>query len=218
MCEDATVLKKTFALTAQRRKGTIVILDVQAKIRRIPAKIISDNEEKVEITTDPRYLPGIEESVGFVIEPIKEEPADSEEERGEEMEDDEPVLEPDDVPEAEEEDSKKENVATDQHTEQTNQQTLIIDLTLSDDEDDEDDEDDKDDIRSDTTEVNPDIPSAVPLAAPPINHPTPQPPTKEQPVSAPMERIPSPSPPCYHPPQHFQNMYAPPIMLQSERE
>ncbi|EFX65960.1 hypothetical protein DAPPUDRAFT_263950 [Daphnia pulex] len=83
MCEDATVLKKTFALTAQRRKGTIVILDVQAKIRRIPAKIISDNEEKVEITTDPRYLPGIEQSVGFVIEPMKEEAADSEEERGE---------------------------------------------------------------------------------------------------------------------------------------
>ncbi len=107
MCEDATVLKKTFALTAQRRKGTIVILDVQAKIRRIPARIISDNEEKVKITTDPRYLPGIEQSVGFVIEPIKEEPADSEEERGEEIEDDEPVLERDDVPEAEE-DSKKE--------------------------------------------------------------------------------------------------------------
>jgi hypothetical protein len=107
MCEDATVLKKTFALTAQRRKGTIVILDVQAKIRRIPARIISDNEEKVKITTDPRYLPGIEQSVGFVIEPIKEEPADSEEERGEEIEDDEPVLERDDIPEAEE-DSKKE--------------------------------------------------------------------------------------------------------------
>ncbi|EFX65919.1 hypothetical protein DAPPUDRAFT_116850 [Daphnia pulex] len=201
MCEDATVLKKTFALTAQRRKGTIVILDVQAKIRRIPAKIISDNEEKVEITTDPRYLPGIEQSVGFVIEPIKEEPADSEEE-------------PDDVAEAEG-DSNKENVATYQHIEQTNQQTLIIDLTLS---DSEDDEDDKDDIRSDTTEVNPDIPSAVPLAAPPINHQTPQPPTREQPDSAQMERIPSPSPPCYHPPQHFQNMYAPPIMLQSEGE
>ncbi|EFX83609.1 hypothetical protein DAPPUDRAFT_315424 [Daphnia pulex] len=215
MCEDATVLKKTFALTAQRRKGTIVILDVQAKIRRIPARIISDDEEKVEITTGPRYLPGIEQSVGFVVEPIKEEPADSEEvpeeEQGEETEDDEPVLEPDDVPEAEE-DSKKENVAPDQHTKQTNQQTLIIDLTLS------DDEDDEDDIRGDTTEVNPDIPSAVPLAAPPINHQTPQPPTKEQPDSAPMERIPSPSPPCYHPPQHFQNMYAPPIMLQSERE
>ncbi|EFX62100.1 hypothetical protein DAPPUDRAFT_120530 [Daphnia pulex] len=114
---------------------------------------------------------------------------------------------------------KKENVAPDQHTKQTNQQTLIIDLTLSDDEDDEDDEDDiRSDIRSDTTEVNPDIPSAVPLAAPPINHQTPQPPTKEQPDSAPMERIPSPSPPCYHPPQHFQNMYAPPIMLQSEEE
>jgi hypothetical protein len=209
MCEESTVLKKTFALTAQGRKGTIVVLDVQAKIRRIPARIISDNEAQVEITTDPRYLPGIEESVGFVIEPIKEEPTDSEEERGEEMEDDEPVLELD-------EDSEKENVATDQHTkQQTNQPTLIIDLTIS---DDEDDEDDKDDIRSDTTEVNPDIPSAVPLAAPPIHHQTPQPPTKEQPDSAPMERIPSPSPPCYYPPQHFQNMYASPIMLQSEGE
>ncbi|EFX65608.1 hypothetical protein DAPPUDRAFT_264462 [Daphnia pulex] len=220
MCEDATVLKQTFALTAQRRKGTIVILDVQAKIRRIPAKIISDNEEKVEITTDPRYLPGIEQSVGFVIEPIKEEAADSEEKRGEATVDDGPVQEPDDVAEAEE-DSNKENGATDQHIEQTNHQTLIIDLTLSDsenDEDDEDDEDDKDDIRSDTTEVNPNIPSAVPLAAPPINHQTPQPPTREQPDSAQMERIPSPFPPCYHPPQHFQNMYAPPIMLQSERE
>jgi hypothetical protein len=42
MCEDATVLKKTFALTAQRRKGTIVILDLQAKNRRIPARIISN--------------------------------------------------------------------------------------------------------------------------------------------------------------------------------
>ncbi|EFX63414.1 hypothetical protein DAPPUDRAFT_268502 [Daphnia pulex] len=48
--------------------------------------------------------------------------------------------------------------------------------------------------------------------------PTPQPPTREQPDSAQMERISSPSPPCYHPPQHFQNMYAPPIMLQSEGE
>jgi hypothetical protein len=199
MCEDATVLRKTFALTAQRRKGTIVILDVQAKIRRIPAKIISDTEEKVEITTDPRYLPGIEQSVGFVIEQIKEEAADSEEERGEATVDDGPVQEPNDVAEAEEdqeEEEAKENVATDQHNEQTNHQTLIIDLTLSDSEDDEDDEDDKDSIRSDTTE----------------------PPTMEQPDSAQKERVPSPSPPCYHPPQHFQNMYAPPIMLRSEGE
>ncbi|EFX67621.1 hypothetical protein DAPPUDRAFT_261371 [Daphnia pulex] len=102
MCEDATVLKKTFALTAQRRKGTIVILDVQAKIRRIPAKIISDTEEKVETTTDPRYLPDIEQSVGFVIEQIKEEAADSEEERGEATVDDGPVQQPEDVAEAEE--------------------------------------------------------------------------------------------------------------------
>jgi hypothetical protein len=140
MCEDATVLKKTFALTAQRRKGTIVILDVQAKIRRISAKIISDTEEKVEITTDPRYLPGIEQSVGFVIEQIKEEAADSEEERGEATVDDGPVQQPEDVAEAEddqEEEEAKENVATDQHNEQTNHQTLIIDLTLSDSEDDE---------------------------------------------------------------------------------
>ncbi|EFX69244.1 hypothetical protein DAPPUDRAFT_329309, partial [Daphnia pulex] len=108
MCEDATVLKKTFALTAQRRKGTIVILDVQAKIRRIPAKIISDNEEKVEITTDPRYLPGIEQSVGFVIEPMKEEAADSEEERGEATVDDGPVQEPEDVAEAEEDQEEEE--------------------------------------------------------------------------------------------------------------
>jgi hypothetical protein len=221
MCEDATVLKKTFALTAQRRKGTIVILDMQAKIRRIPAKIISDTEEKLEITTDSRYLPGIEQSVGFVIEQMKEEAAGSEDERGEATVDDGPVQQPEDVAEAEddqEEKEAKENVATDQHNEQTNHQTLIIDLTLSDSEDDEDDEDDKDSILSDTTEANPDIPCAVPLAAPPINRPTPQPPTMEQPDSAQKERIPSPSPPCYHPPQHFQNMYAPPIMLRSEGE
>jgi hypothetical protein len=40
----------------------------------------------------------------------------------------------------------------------------------------------------------------------------------EHPDSAQKERIPSPSPPYYHPPQHFQNMYAPPIMLRSEGE
>jgi hypothetical protein len=94
----------------------------------------------VEITTDPRYLPGIEQSVGFVIEQIKEEAADSEEERGEATVDDGPVQQPEDVAEAEddqEEEEAKENVATDQHNEQTNHQTLIIDLTLSDSEDDE---------------------------------------------------------------------------------
>jgi hypothetical protein len=152
---------------------------------------------------------------------MKEEAAGSEDERGEATVDDGPVQQPEDVAEAEEdqeEEEAKENVATDQHNEQTNHQTLIIDLTLSDSEDDEDDEDDKDSILSDTTEANPDIPCAVPLAAPPINRPTPQPPTMEQPDSAQKERIPSPSPPCYHPPQHFQNMYAPPIMLRSEGE
>ncbi|EFX66902.1 hypothetical protein DAPPUDRAFT_262428 [Daphnia pulex] len=91
-------------------------MDVQAKIRRIPANIISDNKERVEITTDPRYLPGIEQSVGFVIEPMKEEAANSEEERGEATVDVGPVHEPGDVAETEE-DLNKENVATDQHIE-----------------------------------------------------------------------------------------------------
>jgi hypothetical protein len=130
-CTTNLLLPLTFALTAQRRKGTILVLDVQAKIRRIPARIISDNEAQVEITTVPRYLLGIEESVGFVIEPIKKEPTDSEEELGEEMEDDEPVLKLDDFPEADE-DSEKENVATNQHTKQkTNQQTQYYPLCFA---------------------------------------------------------------------------------------
>ncbi|EFX67238.1 hypothetical protein DAPPUDRAFT_331278 [Daphnia pulex] len=166
-CEDATVLKKTFALTAQRRKGTIVLLDVQAKIRKIPATIISDDEEHVEITTDPRYLPGVEDSMGFVIEP-KEEPCDIEEELEEEVNDDEPVLELEEISD-EDGDSEKENIATNQ---QTNQQTLIINLTISDDVH-------EDDMQSDTTELNPDVPSTVPLTNPTNDvAQTPQRPTK----------------------------------------
>jgi hypothetical protein len=134
------------------------------------------------------YQPGIEDSVGFVIE-TKEEPCDSEEELEEKVNNDEPVLELEDIPD-EEGDSEKENIATNQ---QTNQQTLIIDLTISDDDDDEDD--------SDTTEVNTDVPSTVPLTNPTNDvAQTPQPPTKEPPKPALTARIPSPSPPCYYPP------------------
>ncbi|EFX76736.1 hypothetical protein DAPPUDRAFT_248391 [Daphnia pulex] len=111
-----TEMGKTLALTAQHGKRTIVLLDVQAKIRKIPATIISDDEEQVEIATDPRYLPGIEDSVGFVIE-TKEEPCESEEELEEEVNNDEPVLELEDIPD-EEGDSEKENIATNQQTNQ----------------------------------------------------------------------------------------------------
>lgn len=191
MSENGTVLKRTFALTAQRREGTVVLLDVQAKIRKIPASVISDDDEQIHITTDPRYLPDIENSVGFVLKP-KEEPCETEEEPEEEAINNSGDRQNGEAPKCD-------------------QQTLIIDLTISDDEE---------DAQSDTTEVNPDVPPAVPLIDATTSDVarTPQPPKEEQPHPAPTERVPSPSPPCYHPPQHFQHMYAPPILLQSEEE
>ncbi|EFX67232.1 hypothetical protein DAPPUDRAFT_115619 [Daphnia pulex] len=179
MCEDATVLKKTFSLTAQRKKGMIVLLDVQAKIRKILATIISDDEEQMKIqqTSVIYQASKSRRRRRFRKRKRHDQPADQ---------------------------------AADQPADPHHRPYISND---------EDDEDDEDDMQSDTTEVNPDVPNAVPLTTETNDvAQTPQPPTKELPHPAPTERIPSPSPSCYYPPKHFQNMYAPPIMLQSEGE
>lgn len=175
MSANATVLKRTFALTTQRQEGTVVLLEVQAKVRKIPATIIADNEDVVHIQTDPSYLPELEESETA-------------------------------IPKTEEESRNSEDIPQE---EARACQTLVIDLTLS------DDEEESEENESDTTEVNPDLPREFPHddveQPPPLQE-------EERPCSTETGRIPSPAPPCYLPPQHFQNMYAPPIFLHSEQE
>jgi len=50
-------------LSVRRREGRIVLLDIQAKIRKIPAVITHNDADRVEIWTRPQYLYGDEYSV-----------------------------------------------------------------------------------------------------------------------------------------------------------
>jgi hypothetical protein len=61
MEDSKTVLKRTFALVADRKEKTVVLLDIAALVRRIPAEVISNNEEAVIFATERRFIDNKEE-------------------------------------------------------------------------------------------------------------------------------------------------------------
>ncbi|EFX70560.1 hypothetical protein DAPPUDRAFT_112601 [Daphnia pulex] len=56
MDANATVLKRTFALVADRKENTVVLLDVEARVRKIPAEVISSSSETVVFQTERRFI------------------------------------------------------------------------------------------------------------------------------------------------------------------
>jgi hypothetical protein len=56
MDANATVLKRTFALVADRKENTVVLLDVEARVREIPAEVISSSSETVVFQTERRFI------------------------------------------------------------------------------------------------------------------------------------------------------------------
>ena len=51
-----TVMRRTFALKAQKRKGVVVLLDIEANVRKIPATVTRDTENHVEFIADRKYV------------------------------------------------------------------------------------------------------------------------------------------------------------------
>jgi hypothetical protein len=56
MDANAKVLKRTFALVADRKEKTMVLLDVEARVRKIPAEVISSSSETVVFQTERRFI------------------------------------------------------------------------------------------------------------------------------------------------------------------
>ncbi len=56
MDANTKVLKRTFALVADRREKTVVLLDVEARVRKIPAKVIISSSETVVFQTERRFI------------------------------------------------------------------------------------------------------------------------------------------------------------------
>jgi hypothetical protein len=72
MSVEKLVLRRTFALSVRRREGKLVLLEVQAKVRKIPAIIGYNDSNRVEIWTDPQFLFGEECSVLCLPQPESE--------------------------------------------------------------------------------------------------------------------------------------------------
>jgi hypothetical protein len=56
MDANATVLKRTFTLEADRKENTVVLLDVEARVRKIPAEVISSSSETVVFQKERRFI------------------------------------------------------------------------------------------------------------------------------------------------------------------
>jgi hypothetical protein len=56
MDANAKVLKRTFALVADRKEKTVLLLDVEARVRKIPAKVIISSSESVVFQTERRFI------------------------------------------------------------------------------------------------------------------------------------------------------------------
>jgi hypothetical protein len=72
MSVEKLVLRRTFALSVRRREGKLVLLEVQAKVRKIPAIIGYNDSNRVEIWTHPQFLFGEECSVSCLPQPESE--------------------------------------------------------------------------------------------------------------------------------------------------
>lgn len=72
MSVEKLVLRRTFALSVRRREGKLVLLEVQAKVRKIPAIIGYNDSNRVEIWTHTQFLFGEECSVSCLPQPESE--------------------------------------------------------------------------------------------------------------------------------------------------
>ena len=56
MEENTTVLKRPFALVENRKENTVVLRDVEARVIKIPAEVISSSNEAVVFQTKRRFI------------------------------------------------------------------------------------------------------------------------------------------------------------------
>jgi hypothetical protein len=72
MSVEKLVLRRTFALSVRRREGKLVLLEVQPKVRKIPAIVGYNDSNRVEIWTHSQFLFGEECSVSCLPQPESE--------------------------------------------------------------------------------------------------------------------------------------------------
>jgi hypothetical protein len=66
MSVDKLVLKRKFALFVKCREGKLVLLEIQARVRKIPTIIEYDDEDRVKLWANPQDLFGEQCSVSYL--------------------------------------------------------------------------------------------------------------------------------------------------------